>query len=139
MAKKKNVVDQEVTQEKKKKGGTFLKICIALAIMSALILGGWIFTSSIIFLRNAILVAAVGGLGVGLARPVVKRISNAIAKSKENKRSRNRNRTRDIVRDKNRQNEQTLGAVPTHEAPVQEEVLDWQPITRNSNSSKKNR
>ena len=129
----KNVVEQDVTQGKKKKGKTFMKICIALAIISALILGGWILTSSIVFLRNAILFATFVGTGIALGTPVVKRISNAITTSKENKRNRSRERNR------TRQSEQTLGNVPTVTAPEREETIEWTPITRSTSSSKKNR
>ena len=129
----KNVVEQDVTQGKKKKGKTFMKICIALAITSALILGGWILTSSIVFLRNAILFAVFVGTGIALGTPVAKRISNAITTSKENKRNRSRERNR------TRQNEQTLGNVPTVTAPEREEAIEWTPITRSTSSSKKNR
>ena len=131
----KNVVEQDVTQGKKKKGKTFMKICIALAITSALILGGWILTSSIVFLRNAILFAIFVGTGIALGTPVAKRISNAITTSKENKRNRNRSRERN----RTRQSEQTLGTVPTPTAPEREEAIEWTPITRSTSSSKKNR
>ena len=125
MAKKENE-KQEVVQGKKKKGGLFLKICIALAVLSALILGGWFVTSSIVFLRNAIYLTAAAGVGVAVATPVVKGIGNAIAKSKEEKRSRVRARER--VRE--RSQEQTLGNVPTPPRHAQEDTLDWQPIAR---------
>ena len=131
----KNVVEQDVTQGNRKKGRTFMKVCIALAIISALILGGWIFTSSIVFLRNAILLAAVGSAGIALANPVVKRISNAISNSKANKRNRNRSRERN----RSRQSEQTLGTVPTPTVPERGDTIEWTPITKSTNSSKKNR
>lgn len=130
------VVDQEKTQGKKKKGRTFLKICIVLAVLSALILGGWIFTSSIVFLRNAILFAGVSGIGVALAKPIVNKIDNHIAQSKSNKRNRNRNRDRNRKRDNNL----TLGEVPVQKKSEKEDILEWTPITRGKKSSQnKNR
>ena len=116
-------------QEKKKKGGAFLKVCIVLAVLSALILGGWIFTSSIVFLRNAIMVAAVGSVGVALAKPVVNKINNAISNSKSKKRVRNRDRNR------TRDNLQTLVDIPTQKQSEREEIVQWNPITKSKTSS----
>lgn len=107
----KNIENEVVEQKNTNKAKPFLVAGLILLGVSLAIGAGWLLTSSIVLLRNSIFFSVTAGLGIGAGSAVVKVISNAVAKRKQN----SQNRQITLNRENTRENEQTLNNKQTKE------------------------
>ena len=123
-------------EKKNKTKKPFLKIGLILLAVALLIGGGYIVTGSIVFARNAIALALIGGAGIGVGNFFGKKIGQAIANKRANK-SRNRTRTRDRNRDRENEREHTedMSPLPGHEEENIATPISARPIDNPSRNS----
>ena len=113
---------------------TLLKIGLVLLAVALGIGAGFFLTGSVVFARNAIALALLGGAGIGVATPIVNGAKKFFTNRAEKKEQDYRNRTLELNRAKEKI--QNMGNIPVSENNVDLNDTVVQSTVKSTNTKK---